>query len=389
VTILLLALASFLLYLVVERVMLDRIRSRIPMVIAVTGTRGKSSVVRMLASILREDGRKVLAKTTGSQAQFIEPDGTVMDVPRRGLVSILEQKALLKKAARLHVDCLIAEIMSIRPENHIVESQQILRPDVVLVMNVRRDHIEAMGETEGEIAKALWNAIPAGSSAFVLEKYRQLFEPLLPTNLTAKIAAVPKGNSDSLLRILGSPGKTEFEENLDLLAAVCRSLGISDTTAAVGIQKALHDIGRFRIWTYEAGGKRIFLVNAFAANDPESTLDVMGKTREILGDKAASFTGLLNLRSDRPDRTVQWIEALNRGASSHFGSIYVSGGQATVVKRKVPACRIVPKQTPEQTTNSIASVMENEGVLFGFGNIGGEGQKLVEYWQRTGVEYGI
>ncbi|MBC6948955.1 poly-gamma-glutamate synthase PgsB, partial [candidate division KSB1 bacterium] len=55
----------FLLYLIYERISLNRHRNAIPLRISMTGTRGKSSVVRMLASVLREDGKKVIAKTTG------------------------------------------------------------------------------------------------------------------------------------------------------------------------------------------------------------------------------------------------------------------------------------------------------------------------------------
>lgn len=388
-SILLLTLASFICYLVIERVVISRVRSAIPMVIAVTGTRGKSSVVRMLASILREDGRTVLAKTTGSQAQYIEPDGTARNVPRRGIVSILEQKKLLKKAARLHVNCVVAEVMSIRPENHFVECQRILCPDVVVVTNVHPDHIDAMGETEQEIAHVLWNTIPAGSSAYIPEKDRPLFDPLRTTNTSARIVTVPKGSSDSLIEILGGAGRTEFAENLDLLAVVCRNLGISEKTAAEGIQNARHDIGQFRIWTYEFGGKKIFLVNAFAANDPASTLEVIRKTREVFGEKVSTFTGLLNLRADRADRTLQWIEALNSGVSAHFGKIYLFGGHAHVVSRRVASSHIISKKHPEEITRTIASEMEPDGVLFGFGNIGGEGQHLVEYWQLKGVEYGV
>ena len=112
-TILLFTLALFLVYLVYERIVLNRLRKAIPMVVSVTGTRGKSSVVRMLASVLRESGRTVLAKTTGSQAQFVLPDGTVRDVPRRGIASILEQKKVLRKAAELHADYLVVEIMTL------------------------------------------------------------------------------------------------------------------------------------------------------------------------------------------------------------------------------------------------------------------------------------
>ncbi len=388
-TILLLGLVSFLSYLVVERLVLDKFRCAIPMVIAVTGTRGKSSVVRMLASILREDGRDVLAKTTGSEAQFIYPDGTVQDVPRRGIVSILEQKDLLKKAARLHVDCLVVEIMSIRPENHFVESQQILHPDIVVVTNVRRDHVDAMGETEGEIARVLWNTIPASSSAYVLEQYLPLFDPLILTGPRPGTVAVRRGNADPLMAMLGGLQRMEFGENLDLVATICRSLGIADRIVALGILKAQSDIGKFGIWSSKIGGKRIYFVNAFAANDPESTLELIMKTRELLGSKISKFTGVLNLRGDRPDRTLQWIEALNDGMSARFERIYALGGHATVVKRRVVSSQIISKRSPAEITRLIASEMENDGVLFGFGNIGGDGKKLVEYWRREGTDYGI
>jgi hypothetical protein len=33
--------------------------------------------------------------------------------------------------------------------------------------------------------------------------------------------------------------------------------------------------------------------------------------------------------------------------------------------------------------------MEEDEVLFGFGNIRGAGEQLVEYWRREGKEYGI
>ena len=114
-TILALILISFVVILAYERVELNRLRRAIPLVIAVTGTRGKTGVVRLLASVLRESGKKVLAKTTGSRAQYVYPDGSIHDVPRRGIVSILEQKKTLRKAVSLGVDCLVVEIMSVHP----------------------------------------------------------------------------------------------------------------------------------------------------------------------------------------------------------------------------------------------------------------------------------
>ena len=48
----------------------------IPIRIMVNGTRGKTSVTRLIAAILREAGIRTWAKTTGTQAAWILPDGS-------------------------------------------------------------------------------------------------------------------------------------------------------------------------------------------------------------------------------------------------------------------------------------------------------------------------
>lgn len=388
-TILLSTLALFLLYLLYERIELRRLRRSVPVVVTVTGTRGKSSVVRILASVLRESGCKVAAKTTGSQAQFVLPDGSVQDVPRRGMVSILEQKKAMRKAAKLGADYLVVEVMSIRPENHIVESCQILRPDIVLLTNVRRDHVDAMGETEEEIARVLRLDIPAGAKVYVREEYKGYVGEGRKETQPHRRVLVPSSLSDSLIRKEPELGKVEFAENLDLVVALARDLKLDDDTIVRGILNTTYDIGKFMIWKYWDGGREIFLVNAFAANDPQSTLAVIEKTREAIGPGATPLTGLLNLRSDRGDRTLQWIESLRNGMSGYFKKIYVTGEGAEVLRRRVKGVEILRSREPERITGHIAAAMGQGEVFFGFGNIGGAGRILVEYWQEVGQGYGI
>jgi len=381
VTILLLLLTLFLLFLAYERVVLNKLRSSIPMVIAVTGTRGKSSTVRMLASVLRESGRRVLAKTTGSQAQLLFPDGSIQDIPRRGIVSILEQKKILNSAAELKVECVVVEIMSIRPENHIVESQQILKPDIVVLTNVRRDHIEAMGETEAEIASVFQKDLPPGSSVYVPEEY----VPLLVSSRAGMetIRFIP------VKRQITQQSPTDFSENLDLVAAVSKGLGVANKTVARGIQNSRHDIGKLRIWKHKVSDRSVFLVNAFAANDPDSTMMIYNKVAQALSAPPSSFSGLLNLRHDRADRTIQWIEALNGEASSHFKNIYAIGGHSHVLQRKTQSVTVLLRTDAKGLTDSVIAKMGDGDILFGFGNIGGLGHELVEHWQHVGEEYGI
>jgi poly-gamma-glutamate synthase PgsB/CapB len=387
--ILLITLSAFILYLCYERVVVLRLRKSLPLVIAVTGTRGKSTVVRLLASILRESGRRVLAKSTGSQAQFVLPDGSVENIARRGVVSILEQKKSLRKAVKLKIDCLVVEIMSIRPENHFVESQRILKPNIVILTNIRRDHTEAMGEREEEIARVLHLDFPDGADVFVPEEYQRYLDQQIFARRSLHLTVVSRNPMLSQADLDYILLRKEFSENLELVAAVARHLDIDDSVIARGIRSAVQDIGQLKIWTLRVGEKRIFAVNAFAANDPHSTALVLEKAREILAGEARIFTGLLNLRSDRPDRTVQWIDTLTSGMANEFGRLYVVGGHANVVKRKVDATLSLAAKPPDVLTQMIAEGMQDSSVMFGFGNIGGVGERLVEYWQREGKEYGI
>ena len=102
------------------------------------------------------------------------------------------------------------EVMSIHPENHLTETRQIVKPDLVLVTN----------------SKPGW-----------------------------------------------------FGENLDLVCAAARSLDIDDETIVEGIRRTRSDAGTLRIRRYQPTDldNPCFLVNAFAANDTESTVAVHDK----------------------------------------------------------------------------------------------------------------
>lgn len=203
-------LVLFLCYLLWERIALSRSQRRIPLRIAVTGTRGKSSVARLLASILREDGRSVVAKTTGSQAVILLPDGGQIELDRSATPSILEQKQLVHKAARLKADILVAEVMSIHPENHFVEAHKILRPNLVAITNVRRDHTETMGETEEQIASVLSLDICARATVFLPAREEYASFRAEARRCNAILIPVPIGSSAPLLRSAPDLGRLQF-----------------------------------------------------------------------------------------------------------------------------------------------------------------------------------
>ncbi|MEX1223530.1 MAG: Mur ligase family protein, partial [Pirellulales bacterium] len=90
---------------------LNRIRYRIH----VNGTRGKSSVTRLIAAGLRASGMRTVAKTTGTLPRIIMPDGTEHPVHRHSRPNVIEQKSIVREACRLRAEALVLECMAVQP----------------------------------------------------------------------------------------------------------------------------------------------------------------------------------------------------------------------------------------------------------------------------------
>lgn len=388
--ILILTISIILLYLIVERVRLNLWLNSIPLRISVTGTRGKSSVTRLIASMLREHGMKVLAKTTGSEASLILPDGVETEINRRGFPSILEQKKLIKHATDLKVDCIVSEIMSIHPENHFVESQQMVKPQIVVLTNVRHDHTDAMGTTLDQIASVFALDLPAKATVFIPETENYAILSATVEQKNGQLIRVASETSDSLKASGFVPMKNEFTENIDLTFAVGKYLNIDDSTIARGIEKARHDIGHLQIWKFQVdkNKKTCYLVNGFAANDPMSTLKVISKIKAERS-LSAPIIALLTLRPDRAERTMQWIQFLSSDAGKIFSQLFIQGRHAAIVTRKLKRGFVVKDHAPQKIMEIIFDQAADHSVIMGVGNIVGMGKAMVDYWKSIGVEYGV
>ena len=383
--------------LVGERIRLERRRKVIPLLIAVTGTRGKSSVTRMLAAVLRVGGRRVLAKTTGSEATLVLPDGSERKIRRRGPPSIIEQKRIIKLAAQLGVDAAVIEVMSIHPENHVVESRRLLKPDLVLVTNFRVDHTAALGATREAVASVLALDVPPGARVLVSRS------ECLPTFRTSvedeggELIEVPAGKSSTLRGGDPTAATYRFGENLDLVWAAAQALGIDDRSIHAGIDRSRGDIGSLRVWRHQQDGLQpCFLVNAFAVNDPESTALVFDRVTGALKREADLCVGLLSLRPDRGDRTLQWLTALREGFLERFERLYVMGLHARAFERRLKrasrrtSVEVLEVKGPEETTRMVmSSIRQARGLVFGFGNMAGPGEALIAHWNAIGEPFEV
>jgi len=388
------ATALYLLWLWLEARRHERRRRALPLCIAVTGTRGKSGVVRLLAAVLRESGRRTMAKTTGSRPMLLFPDGSERFIRRRGSASIIEQKRLVREAVRHEADVLVAEIMSLHPECHRIEARRLLCPELVGLTNVRRDHLEAMGGTEAGIAATLALDLPPGADLFVpAAEGRDEFRRAVRAG-GGRCVEVPAGASAWLTAQTAEPGSMSalhFPENLDLVCALADELGLEREAVRRGIAQAKPDLGSLGIWQLTSAdhGRRIWLVNAFAANDPDSTARVLERVRARLPQPLAPVTGLLSLRADRGERTQQWIAALGDPLAGAFTDLWFCGLHARAVRRRLGRGRLLAAADPADMTRTVTSDMPDGGILFGCGNIGGPGLDLVQFWRKAAEPYGL
>ena len=97
----------------------------------------------------------------------------------------------------------------------------------------------------------------------------------------------------------------EHAENVALALQVCKDVGVAEDLALSGMLKTNPDPGALVIWDLNFEGQRHHFVNAFAANDPKSTLQIWNMLEHRFGDSSTCI--FLNTRTDRRYRTNQLI----------------------------------------------------------------------------------
>ena len=90
----------------------DDLQSRIH----VNGIRGKSTVARIVAGMLREHGLVTVAKSTGTFAAVINRDGVDEPIKRKGPPTILEKVEIARQYVTPDADVLVIECMALKPE---------------------------------------------------------------------------------------------------------------------------------------------------------------------------------------------------------------------------------------------------------------------------------
>jgi gamma-polyglutamate synthase len=291
---------------VMERLSLARARRAVAIRIHVNGTRGKSTVTRLVAAALREAGVPTLAKVTGTAPRLILPDGTERPVRRWAPANIREQAWVLRQARKTGARALVAECMAVRPDLQWTSERDILQSTHGVITNVRLDHTDVMGATIDKIARSLANTVPRHGVLIAGDKRAV---PILAARcaqagcrlVVANAPARDLATTDRTERgIDGSLGDENSADPVSVALAVTRELGIDDATAVRGMGAAAPDSGAASRGTTVVGGRAVTWLDVTAANDPEST-DLLAAIQPPLQPREAVLC-VYNHREDRPER---------------------------------------------------------------------------------------
>ncbi|MCL4500399.1 MAG: poly-gamma-glutamate synthase PgsB, partial [Deltaproteobacteria bacterium] len=283
--------------------------AKIPIRIHVNGTRGKSSVVRLITGGLREQGIRTCAKTTGTLARFILPDGSECPVFRPGGANIIEQVRVVAIAAANQAQAVVVECMALQPLLQWLCEARFVKATHGVITNAREDHLDIMGPEEDQVALALAGTTPIRAKLFTADaRHIGIFEKAARDRGTRLIAVGPEEVAAISDEEMARFSYIEHKENVALALKVCLDLGLSRETALKGMWQAAADPGALTFSTIRFFGRSIYFVNAFAANDPESTRTLWDLALAQHADAEKRIV-IFNCRADRPVRSQQLGDA--------------------------------------------------------------------------------
>lgn len=400
---------------VAERAVHRRALHGIGLRVHVNGTRGKSSTTRLIAAGLRAAGRTTLGKTTGSLPRLLLPNGDELEVVRAGRANVIEQRDVVALAARLQAEALVLECMALRPRLQWLCEHQLVAATHAVITNVRPDHLEVMGPSELDVARALCGMVPRQGTLYTCEVRHLDVLAYAARDRGSALVALGQGERtlpDGVRRCtLAWPTGAEMNKfnyrehaaNVAVALSLLQDVGVARDVALRGMWSATPDVGALATLWLDFFGRTLAFVNGFAANDPVSTESlwrevyekhVEGACERRVNERDAATPGfaqapqaivVVNCRDDRPERSRDLGEAaaswprptkvLLMGRATHvFAQAWRrAGGPAELLRTvgDVPAAEV------------FECLLEHAGhaaVVVGMGNIGGEGLALLRHF---------
>ncbi len=367
----------------IEYVYHQKRRKSIPIRIHINGSRGKSSVTRLIGAGLRVGNIRTITKVTGTFPRLILPNGSEAIIYRKEKANILEQVKIIKYASKEQAEAIVIECMALNPLYQKISEHKMIQATIGVITNVRLDHLDVMGPDLDGVAKSLSNTIPKNAILFTSEKrYLDFFEKESQIKNSIVCHAITDSISDEEMNGFQY---LEHKENVALALTVCDYLGISKEKALQEMKKTKPDEGALKKFTVKYDSKQINFYNAFAANDPESTLFIWHSIKKYFQKDEIKIL-MLNTRQDRLDRSKQLITMVSKNINYDY--IILTGESCNVVgdmglKLNIPKKKIIDvgQILPEMLLHKINSILGKNTTIVGIGNMGAGGAETAKYFE--------
>ena len=354
--------------------------SLIPLRIHINGTRGKSSVTRLVAAGLREGGLRTFAKTTGTAPRVIDSNGKDRIIHRLRLPSIGEQVKLLSYFSVQKPDAVVIECMAVQPQYQWIAEHKMVKSHIGVITNVRPDHLDEMGPTEEDVAHSLCNTVPVNSVLITGEDQKpDILKKVAKQNGTTFIkseeSSVQKNELDGF-------NYMEHPANIAVALDVCKQAGVNRSTALKGMHKVQPDVGALVAWDLDINSKNIRFVNGMAANDPVSTLQIWNFISERFATDKETTCIFFNSRDDRPVRTMQMIELTFEKIKPDY--FFVRGDKIKKIidtfgkTSPKTSVEVIGLEKPLENVISNLKNLPNNSLVYAIGNQVGAGQEILE-----------
>lgn len=361
-------------YLFAEAACAKRNRKKLKHVIYVNGTRGKSSVTRLIDAGLRAGGEKVFCKTTGTLPMTIDTENVEALIKRVGKANIKEQLMVLKMAATQNAQVLVAECMAVSPPLQYISQHRMMCADIGVITNIRLDHTEEMGYSLDEICDSLCSTIPKNGVVFTTDK--PFFNRIQShaQQLGSKAVLVPVENFKYC--------DIDFAENVAVALAVCNYLGVEEQFAISQMRSYKRDPYALSLHCLPSGA---LFINGLSINDPQSSNIVFEGVMSKLGCRPKNLILLINNRPDRGYRTEHMLLLAKLLNPQH---IWLLGASQQIMRRRLSRLDFpLEVKLFSSADELVFSNLDEDTVIFAAGNIADQGHFLMNRIRKESKPY--
>lgn len=310
---------------------------RAPIRLCVTGSRGKSGVVRLLHAAICACGLDCRSRITGVVPRELTPCGEI-PILRHAGAHVREMEWWLSRVPS-NVQAVVMENSAVSPDLQPL-CPDILKPTFTILTNVRKDHSSAWGSDENSVIKALACGLPPGG-AVILPEEISTAPALLYEAQKRAITLIPVAEDKNLPHPLSI--------NIPLALKACSRHFLNREVCLHAMTALSPDIADSAVINVGAGT----LAFAFSVNDMQSTEEYFAS----LGWNRKETVLLYNHRRDRMDRLASfspWF-ALEWRAKYVIGDSPFYGGMSNFYIKL-------------EDINELAHFIDKNGRVFGCGN---------------------